>query len=94
MLKLQHMAMFINNTGKRSELQEKIAAELREKMAKASDDDNLISRSVKEAPDLVEDSEYIKSYKKSKPIPRPVIVLIVAGAIAIVCGLVIVLTTN
>jgi len=89
------MALFINNTGKRSELQEKLATELREKMARQSsgdgDGDDHISRSVKEKPDFIEDSQYVKGYEKSKPIPRQVIVLIVLVVIAVACGLVIVL---
>jgi len=87
------MAIIVNLPDKRSDLQRRISAELREKMAKSGSDkgDDPVSRSVKKAPDLVEDSEYIKNYKKSKPIPRPVIVLIVLVAIGAICGLVIAL---
>jgi len=86
------MALFIQNQGKRSELQEKLAAELREKMAKqAADDGDKSYKAAEELPDYVEDSAYVQSYKKSKPIPRQVVVLIVLVAVAIACGLVIVL---
>ena len=87
------MAIIVTNTGKRSELQEKLAAELREKMARSGSDegDDPVSRSIKKAPDLVEDSAYVKDYKKSKPIPRFVVILIIAVVIIIVAGLVIAL---
>ena len=85
------MALFVNDTGKRSELQEKLAAELREKMARTSEGDGE-SKLTEDLPDHVEDSAYVKGYEKSKPIPRVVIVAIVIVAILAICGLL--LTVN
>ena len=87
------MALFVTDTGKRSELQEKLAAELREKMARSSDDGGeKLKAKLDEEPDYVEDSAYIQSYQKSKPIPRVAIILIVAVIILVAAGLVYTLT--
>jgi len=82
----------MKDQGQRSELQERIAAELREKMARqGSDDGENKSKLVEELPDHVEDSAYAQSYKKSKPIPRQVWILIVSVVAVAVCGVVIAL---
>ena len=81
----------MGDQGKRSELQNRIAAELREKMAQEADDSGGPAKPVEDLPDHVEDSAYLKTYKKSKPIPRQVIILIVAAVVCVICGLIIAL---
>ncbi len=51
------MGLFIRQEDSRSELQQRIAAELQEKAKKRLD--------LAEAPDLVEDSQYIKGFKRT-----------------------------
>ena len=51
------MGLFIRQEDSRSELQQRIAAELQEKAKKRLD--------LTEAPDLVEDSQYIKGFKRT-----------------------------
>jgi hypothetical protein len=85
------VALFVTDTGKRSELQERLAAELREKMARTSEDggEKLI---VDESPDLVEGSAYVKNFEKRPSVNGRVVALIgVLVVAAVVCGLVIVL---
>jgi len=50
------MAIIVQDNGKRSELQDKITADLREKAQRTSQADDL---------DLVEDSEYTKDLQKT-----------------------------
>ncbi|GHU07264.1 hypothetical protein FACS189431_1520 [Alphaproteobacteria bacterium] len=85
------MALFVTDTGKRSELQERLAAELREKMARAGEGGGEPSI-VDESPDLVEDSSYIKDFEKKSSVNGRVVALVgILVAVALVCGLVIVL---
>jgi len=51
------MALFIRQDDERSELQKRISSELQEKARKSAE--------LAEAPDLVEDSQYIKGMKKT-----------------------------
>ncbi|MDR2524232.1 MAG: hypothetical protein LBC95_01670 [Candidatus Nomurabacteria bacterium] len=81
------MGLFIQNQGKRSDLQERVAAELREKLAR---DD---APAPPEAPDGVDDSNYVRDYEKSSPLPRGVIVGIVAGVIVAI-AIVVISTTS
>jgi hypothetical protein len=80
------MALYLRDQGKRSELQDRIAAELREKMASQSDMEE------PDLPDGVDDSAYLKSYeKKAGPNSRVVVLLVVLFVILVVIGLLIVL---
>jgi hypothetical protein len=51
------MGIIVKQNDERTKLQERIAAELKEKMSSTSLDDQ-------ELPDLVEESEYIKDFEK------------------------------
>ncbi len=53
-----NMALFMTNPGKKSELQKRLVAELREKAAKTAQIEN-------DPPDGVEDSNYVKNYKQT-----------------------------
>lgn len=70
------MAIFIRQEDARSELQQRIAAELQDKAKKRLD--------LAEAPDLVEDSQYIKGTKRTTSLAWVwVLILIAFVAIAI-----------
>ena len=84
--------MFITDQGKRSELQEKISAELREKMAQQSNPEGE-AKDLQETPDHVEDSAYIKDFEKSTPLSRAV-VLVIVGAVVVAVGIVVVIITS
>jgi multisubunit Na+/H+ antiporter MnhC subunit len=73
------MGLYITDQGKRSKLQERVAAELRQKM---SETEQTVEP---EMPDGVEDSRYIKDYQKSRPIPRGAVLAIVIGVALFIC---------
>jgi hypothetical protein len=52
------MGLFVTDQGKRSDLQERLAAELREKAARTSDVET-------DLPDGVTDSHYVKNYEEA-----------------------------
>lgn len=77
------MALFVTNPAKRSELQEKLAAELREKAARTT-------ATEADQPDGVEDSNYVKGYKKSSSLFWAwVVILVVAVVVAIVAAVIV-----
>lgn len=81
------MALYLRDQGKRSELQERIAAELREKIASQSDTVN------PDLPDGVEDSAYVKDFEKEQgPNSRVVALLVVLFVVLVVAGLILVLS--
>lgn len=70
------MALFMTDPGKKSELQERLAAELREKAARTS-------QAEADQPDGVEDSAYVKNYKQTTSLAWlwAVIAVIIVGVI-------------
>ena len=88
------MGIIMNDQGGRSQLQEKLAAELKEKLAKAGNDDgDKIVEKIQKSPDLVDESAYVKDFQK-KPRGennRVMIIIIVSVAILALFGLVLIL---
>lgn len=79
----------MKDQGQRSQLQERLAAELREKIAK---EQGAGPTPEPDIPDLVKDSAYVKDYEKKFSPNGRIVGIIVASAIAlVVIGLVIVL---
>lgn len=76
------MGLLVKQDGERTKLQEKITAELREKMMKTADIDN-------ELPDLVEDSAYQEGTKRTSTDYLYIVILILAAVGALVAFLVI-----
>jgi hypothetical protein len=74
------MGIIIKQNDERTKLQEKVAAELREKMSTTSLDDQ-------ELPDLVEDSEYMKDFEKESTFKFWVKVLLVIVIVLILGGI-------
>lgn len=75
------MGIIVNNQDKRSELQKRLEAELKEKIAKnqgAGPDPEL------ETPDFVNDSEYMNDYKKKFDPNNRIIGIVVASVIVLV----------
>jgi hypothetical protein len=88
------MGIFVTDQGKRSELQERLAAELRAKIAN-QDDSGKTGKSdlrLPDSPDGVDDSAYVKDFeKKFRPNGR-IVGLLVAGVLLIAAmGLILVL---
>ena len=82
-----YMALFLREQGKRTELQNKLASELREKLARESE-----MADKPDLPDGVDDSAYMKSYeKKDGPNSRVITLLVILAVVIIIGGLVIVL---
>lgn len=73
------MALFINQDENRSELQKRLAAELQEKMKNQPQ--------LNDAPDGVDDSEYIKGTKKTTSLAAAWIFIIILAS-ALIIGLV------
>lgn len=79
----------MKDQGQRSQLQERLAAELREKIAK---EQGAGPTPEPDMPDLVKDSAYVKDYeKKFRPNGRVVGVITACVVILVVMGLVITL---
>jgi hypothetical protein len=82
------MGIIVRNQENRSELQQRLAAELREKMARQSEPVD-----APELPDGVSDSAYVKDFeKKFQPNARVVGLIVVCVVVAALVGLVILLT--
>lgn len=83
------MGIVVNDQGGRSELQERLAAELKEKIAKQQ---GAGPTPEPDTPDLVKDSAYIEDYKKKyRPNGRVVGIITASAVILVVIGLIIVL---
>jgi len=83
------MSIIMKDQGQRSQLQDRLAAELREKIAKEAGAGKDFDP---DTPDLVEDSAYLKSYQKKPSVNGRVVGLIVACAIvAIIIALILLL---
>jgi hypothetical protein len=78
------MALFIRQDDERSELQQRLAAELREKAKKRAEGEN-------ELPDGVEDSNYLRD---TKPTTKLAWVWIIIVLVALFAGLFIFITAN
>jgi len=74
------MGILVQETGKRSELQERITSELREKAQRTSQEDDI---------DLVEDSTYTKDLKKTGRFGWFWFVLILFAVISVIVILII-----
>jgi hypothetical protein len=79
------MGLFVTDSGKRSELQERLTAELREKAARQSD---LVAAEAPETPDGVEDSEYIKGYKKTTGLAWAWVAILVGVVVAVIVAII------
>lgn len=77
------MGRYLEQTESRSELQQRIAAELRAKAAARAKDDENGSASYYDAPDGVEDSAYMQGTKRTTSL-SPVWALIVIAMIGVV----------
>lgn len=81
------MALFLREQGKRTELQNKLAADLREKIARESE-----MADQPDLPDGVDDAAYMKGFeKKEGPNSRVITLLVILAIVIMVGGLVIVL---
>ena len=76
------MGILVQDNGKKSELQDRIAADLREKVQRTSDDG-------KKDVDFVEDSAYAKEYRKTGRFGWFWFILILLAAISLILILVI-----
>lgn len=84
------MSIIVKDQGQRSQLQERLAAELREKIAKTQ---GAGPAPKPDTPDLVKDSAYMKDYeKKFSPNARVVAILVVCLVLAAIFGLVLMLS--
>jgi hypothetical protein len=88
------MGIIMNDQGGRSQLQERLAAELKEKLARAgSDEGEKVVEHLQKSPDLVDESAYVKDFQK-KPTgenSRVVAIIIVGVVILALFGLILVL---
>jgi hypothetical protein len=88
------MGIVVKDQGERSQLQERLAAELREKLARSgSGEGSKVPESLQQAPDMINDSAYIKDFqKKPKGENSRVVTIVVACVIILaVSGLILVL---
>lgn len=78
------MGIVLNDQNNRTELQERIKSELREKIAKGqgAGPDPDTDEKLRKTPDFVKDSEYVKNYKK-KPTKNSRVVGIVVVCIVV-----------
>jgi hypothetical protein len=81
------MGLYVNQKNSRTELQERLAAELREKAKKRAENDDL------ERPDGVTDSEYLRQTKQTTSLAWAWILIAIA-AIALIVWLTIQTTTT
>ncbi|MDR1197341.1 MAG: hypothetical protein LBL08_03685 [Candidatus Nomurabacteria bacterium] len=72
------MGLFVTDQGNRSELQEKLAAELRAKLASQSKD---VDIDPPEIPDGVKDSAYVKDFEKKSGSNGRMTALIIIGVV-------------
>lgn len=79
------MGIVLKNQDQRSELQERVANELREKINKTQglEPERKLENEV-ETPDFVKDSEYIRDYKKKPMKNGRVVGIVVVSIIALV----------
>jgi len=81
------MGIMLNDQGGRSQLQERLAAELKEKLASSgngSNKKNDIDETLQKSPNFVNESEYIKHFqKKPRSENNRVIILIVVCTVLI-----------
>jgi len=83
------MGIVMKDQGQRSQLQERLATELREKIAR---EQGAGPKPEPDTPDLVKDSAYIKDYeKKFNPNGRVVGIIVASVIVLVVLGLVIAL---
>lgn len=86
------MSILMKDQGQRSQLQEKLAAELREKIAKEQGAGGGPKPPKTDTPDFVKDSAYVKDYeKKFRPNGRVVGIIFASVILLVVLGLVITL---
>ncbi|HMH70303.1 MAG TPA: hypothetical protein VK502_02800 [Candidatus Saccharimonadales bacterium] len=78
------MALFIRQDDERSELQQRLAAELREKAKKRAENDN-------DLPDGVEDSNYLKDTKSTTSLAWVWIIIVL---VALFAGVFVFITAN
>jgi hypothetical protein len=86
------MSIVIKDQGGRSQLQERLAAELKAKLAaqSGSGDKPSYSPSIEQdTPDLVNDSEYLKNFQqKSSPHGRVIAIIVISVVIMATFGLI------
>jgi hypothetical protein len=88
------MGILVNDQGQRSQLQERLAAELREKLARAgSDEGDKVAEHLQKTPDMVNESEYVRDFQKKAAGEngRVVAIIIVGVIILAVFGVVLIL---
>jgi hypothetical protein len=89
------MGIIVNDQNGRSQLQERLAAELKEKLARAgSDEGNKVSEHLQKTPDMTSESAYIKDFQKKPKSEnnRVAAIIIAAVAVLMLFGLMLVLT--
>jgi hypothetical protein len=89
------MGILVNDQGGRSQLQERLAAELKEKLARAGNDEGeKVVANLQKSPDMVNESAYVKDFQKKSPSQNSrVVAIIIAGVVVLVVfGLVLILT--
>jgi hypothetical protein len=85
------MGILVQDNGGRSQLQERLAAELKEKLARAgSDEGEALNQKLQKTPDLASESAYVKDFEKkpSGENGRVLMIIIVGVAIVAIFGLV------
>lgn len=89
------MGIIVNNQGGRSQLQERLAAELKEKLERAGNDEGeKVVEHIKKTPDLVNESEYVKDFQK-KPRGengRIIAIIVISVAVLVLFGLVLIVS--
>ncbi|MDR3125585.1 MAG: hypothetical protein LBU20_00720 [Candidatus Nomurabacteria bacterium] len=89
------MGIIVNDKSGRSQLQERLAAELKEKLARAgSDEADKLAANLQKTPDMVSESAYVKDFQK-KPAGengRVAAIIIAAVAVLAIFGLVLTLS--
>ena len=89
------MGIIVNDQGGRSQLQEKLAAELKEKLAKSGNDEgDKVVEHIKKSPDLVDESEYVKDFQKKAPgeNSRVIAIVIVGVVILAIFGFILIIS--
>jgi hypothetical protein len=82
------MAIIVNLQGKQSDLQRRVAADLRAKMAAngAGEGTPIDQRELQKTPDGVADSAYVRDYAPSRALPRLVVVGIIIAVLLVICA--------